>query len=268
MIPEIYVEQWRSNAPWQTLAMIEQDLIIGRALVEMFNSEIVKTSLAFRGGTALNKLYVPSPVRYSEDVDLVQIEAEPIGETLDAIRAVIDPWLGEPKRKFTERSAKLIYRYMSVDNVPAKLKIEINTTEHCYLWPLEKMSVGVNSEWYSGSTFVTTYQLNELMGTKLKALYQRRKGRDLFDLWYCLEKKLIDVDKTLFAFSHYCQNSEDIITRAMFEQNLFLKKKHRDFQLDILPLLAPSIVWDFDKAMQLVEENFILKLEGEAWQGK
>lgn len=69
MIPESYVEQWRLNAPWQTLAMIEQDLVISRALVELFKQEMVRSSLVFRGGTALNKLYLESPARYSEDID-------------------------------------------------------------------------------------------------------------------------------------------------------------------------------------------------------
>jgi predicted nucleotidyltransferase component of viral defense system len=99
MIPENYIEQWRPEAPWQTLAMIEQDLIISRALVELFNQPLVQSSLVFRGGTALNKLYIQPPARYSEDIDLVQIRAEPIGEVLNAIRKGLDHWLGEPKRK-------------------------------------------------------------------------------------------------------------------------------------------------------------------------
>lgn len=61
MIPENFIERWRPNAPWQTLAMIEQDLIISRALVELFNQPLIKTSLVFRGGTALNKLYIQPP---------------------------------------------------------------------------------------------------------------------------------------------------------------------------------------------------------------
>ena len=57
MIPEIYVEQWRNSYGWQTLAQIEQDLIICRALVDLYNNDHVKNSLVFRGGTALNKLF-------------------------------------------------------------------------------------------------------------------------------------------------------------------------------------------------------------------
>src|SRR3990167_90601 len=107
MIPEIFIEQWRSHAAWKTLAMIEQDLIISRALIDLYNNQKIQKSLVFRGGTALNKLYINPPARYSEDIDLVQIKAEPIGEALSAIRLALG-WLGEPKCKLTERSAKLI----------------------------------------------------------------------------------------------------------------------------------------------------------------
>lgn len=109
MIPESYIESWRTHTPWQTLAMVEQDLVISRALISLYNHPKIQDSLIFRGGTALNKLFIAPPARYSEDIDFVQKRAEPIGETLNAIRNVLDPWLGDPKRKLTERSAKLVY---------------------------------------------------------------------------------------------------------------------------------------------------------------
>ncbi len=55
MIPQRYIEEWKENAPWPTYAQVEQDLIIARTLVEIFSDDLLKTSLAFRGGTALHK---------------------------------------------------------------------------------------------------------------------------------------------------------------------------------------------------------------------
>ena len=266
MIPEIYIEQWRNHATWQTLAMIEQDLIISRALVDLFNHSEVQSSLVFRGGTALNKLYIKPPARYSEDIDFVQIKAEPIGKILDAIRESLGGWLGEPKRKLTERSAKLIYRYPSIDGTSGKLKIEINTTEHFHVRPLKKEKYDVTSEWFQGTTDIVTYELEELMGTKLRALYQRRKGRDLFDLWYTANNTMINVEKVIEIFAHYCKHNDELITRAMFEKSMFSKKQHRDFQTDILPLLVPQINWDFEQAVRLVEELYIEKLSGKPWE--
>lgn len=268
MIPEIYIEQWRLYAPWQSLVMIEQDLVISRALIELFNQPLVQSSLVFRGGTALNKLYIKPPARYSEDIDLVQIRAEPIGKVINAIRDRLDKWLGEPKRKLTERSAKLIYRYQAIDGTPAKLKIEINTTEHFHVQPLKIQKYEVNSEWFQGTTDIVTYQLEELMGTKLRALYQRRKGRDLFDLWYTAHKNMVNVNLVVSIFSDYCKYNNALISRAMFEESMFLKKQHRDFQSDILFLLVPEINWDFSTAVQLVEKEFIEKLNGNPWKIK
>lgn len=120
--------------------------MISRALVELYNQSKVKSALVFRGGTALNKLFINPPARYSEDIDLVQIKSEPIGETLDSIHDALDTWLDKPKCKLTERSAKLIYRYMSIDGIVAKLKIEINTTEHFHMNSLQEISYEVKSE--------------------------------------------------------------------------------------------------------------------------
>ena len=43
----------------------EQHLVISSALVEMFSDPVLATALAFRGGTALYKLYLTPPARYS-----------------------------------------------------------------------------------------------------------------------------------------------------------------------------------------------------------
>jgi predicted nucleotidyltransferase component of viral defense system len=246
--------------------MIEQDLIISRALVCLYNNKHIKDTLAFRGGTALNKLFIKPAARYSEDLDFVQIPDEPIGKTINAIRSTLDSWLGKPRRNFTKRSTKLIYRYKTADNAPAKLKIEINIAEHFQVESLQQYPFSVSSEWFNGDSFITSYTLDELMGTKLRALYQRRKGRDLFDLWFILKNGLIDVSNVVSIFEKYCNFQKELITRAMFEKSLHLKKYNQDFQLDILPLLTPETQWSFPQAIKIVETEFIHRLKGKPWQ--
>ena len=92
MIPEVFIENWRKIVPWQMNEQIQQDLMISRALIDLYNEPHVKEALVFRGGTALNKLFINPPARYSEDLDFVQKNAVPIGQTIDAIRAVLKPW--------------------------------------------------------------------------------------------------------------------------------------------------------------------------------
>jgi len=208
MIPDTFIQQWQTQAPWQSLSMVEHDLIISRSLLDLFKHKTLQQTLVFRGGTALNKLYINPPARYSEDIDLVQIRPGPIGPIINAIRDSLNPWLGEPKRKLTERSAKLIYRYITLEQEPAKLKIEINTTEHFHVRELKSVNFEVFSEWCTGEANIVTYDFEELMATKIKALYQRRKGRDLFDVWYALKQNLIDVSSTIPIFRKYCEQSQ------------------------------------------------------------
>ncbi len=260
MIPEKFIEDWRSQARWKELVMIEQDLIISRALVCLYNDPHIQKSLVFRGGTALNKLFLKPPTRYSEDIDFVQLTAEPIGETIDAIREVLKNWLGEPKRKLTERSAKLIYQYEGINGLPTKLKIEINTTEHFQVLPLRYEHFSVDSEWFKGSCEIPTYELEELMATKLRALYQRKKGRDLFDAWHVFSNNLVNIEQTVEIFRKYCTHNNTSISRELFQKNMDLKRLDTDFQLDMHPLLPHKAHWNFDEAFEFVQKQVISNL--------
>ncbi|MBN1448551.1 MAG: nucleotidyl transferase AbiEii/AbiGii toxin family protein, partial [Bacteroidetes bacterium] len=67
LIPRAYIDHWRSSAPWSSDAQVEQDLVIMRMFVMIFSDDELREGLAFRGGTALHKLYLAPAVRYSED---------------------------------------------------------------------------------------------------------------------------------------------------------------------------------------------------------
>lgn len=260
MIPENFIEKWRQYAKWQTPAQVEQDLIISRALTNLYNNQHIRESLVFRGGTALNKLFLKPPSRYSEDIDFVQKNAEPIGKTIDTIKEVLKPWLGDPRWKITQKSAKLIYRYEGINKLPAKLKIEINTTEHFQVLPLRSENFNVISDWWSGNAKIATYEIDELVATKLRALYQRRKGRDLFDLWYVTKNELIDMDRVFEIFAKYCANDASNFTKNEFLKNLELKRDHQAFQSDMHSLLPTGLKWNFNEAYQLVLDNVISRL--------
>jgi hypothetical protein len=119
VIPPDYITEWHAHAPWVQNFHVEQDLAISRALAEIFAHPLLRSSLAFRGGTALYKLYIAPPARYSEDIDLVQVNAEPIGFVMEALRATLDPWLAKPQWKQTEGRVTPNYRFGSEDTTPA-----------------------------------------------------------------------------------------------------------------------------------------------------
>lgn len=270
MIPEQHIVAWRRHAPWETNTQVEQDLIISRAIVEIFSIPEIRQRLAFRGGTALYKLHITPPARYSEDIDLVQINPESIGDTLTLLRNRLDPWLGPPQRKLKEGRINLVYRVDSEDSPPRRLrlKIEINSREHFSELGLISIPFQVDNPWFRGRTEVTTYKIEELLGTKLRALYQRKKGRDLFDLWVAMSRIEVDNKQVLDCFNRYMSEDGNIVTRALFEANLSDKAARADFRKDMDALLSPGSEWDFDTAMKQILHDFADRLPGEPWKGR
>lgn len=256
MIPRDYITEWRDHAPWVDDAQFEQDLVISRTLIGIFSHETLQTALAFRGGTALFKLHLPA-ARYSEDIDLVQVKAEPAGPVMDALREVLDPWLGMPKRKQNNTLVTLVYRFRSEDGQPLRLKVEINTREHFAIEGFKKIPFAVKSRWYDGSCSILSYELNELMGTKLRALYQRKKGRDLFDLAIALDDEEADPQKIVAAFYAYMEHDEHRVTRTQFQENIAAKLNDGNFASDIGPLLASGYEWNLMAMSEKVNNSLI-----------
>lgn len=125
MIPSMNIVAWGNVAPWAEQRQIEQDLIISRALVEIFSDPFLTAELRFRGGTALNKLHFPAPLRYSEDIDLVRTTSGPIGPILDRLREVLEPWLGRAAFDQSQVAPKLRFRAEAEDKTsPAPLRPE------------------------------------------------------------------------------------------------------------------------------------------------
>ncbi|MDA9409812.1 hypothetical protein XH80_24605 [Bradyrhizobium sp. CCBAU 45384] len=247
---------------------MEQDLVICRALVEIFTHPVLSKALAFRGGTALYKLYITPAARYSEDIDLVQIRAEPAGAVMEALRSVLDPWLGTPRWKQAEGRVTFVYRFASEDTPPInmRLKVETNTREHFAVHGFKQVPFSVSSRWFGGKCDISTYELDELLGTKLRALYQRKKGRDLFDLAIALKQDGVDPDRIVETFAAYMDHGGHNITRALFEQNMHQKMTDAQFTADISPLLASGYSWDMKKAADEIAAALIEKLPGDPWK--
>ncbi|MFI4956518.1 MAG: nucleotidyl transferase AbiEii/AbiGii toxin family protein [Gammaproteobacteria bacterium] len=75
MIPQAAITAWRNVAPWASPDQVEHDLVLSRAICELYNNEVVARNLVFRGGTALHKLFFNEAGRFSEDLDFVQTRA-------------------------------------------------------------------------------------------------------------------------------------------------------------------------------------------------
>lgn len=259
MIPQSYITAWRKQAPWQENYQIEQDLIIQRALIALFSDDFIRKRLAFRGGTALHKLFLAPAARYSEDIDLVQVKAEPFGAIIDRIRKQLS-FLGKPRIKQKEHNNTIVYSMLSEDEVPIKLKIEVNTREHFSVYGLQDIPVNLDSEWDNGDALVPTYGLDELLATKLRALYQRKKGRDLFDLWYALNNADVNVEKVVDAFKYYMNEEGNTVTQKEFLENMEKKIEDSDFKGDLNGLLRSGIVYNINEAYEFVRTNLLERI--------
>ena len=269
MIPQAHIINWRSVVPWPSDAQVEQDLVISRALVEIFNQDFLSQQLAFRGGTALHKLFIDDKSRYSEDIDLVVTEDQDYGPVIDALRSTLSSWLGKPQ--VDTKPTRIILRFNFESEIPPvqklKLKVEINTQEHFNILGIKEHDFEVENPWFSGKTKIKTFDVNELLGTKLRALYQRKKGRDLFDLDIAHTTLSINPEKIIECFGEYISKQDLTISRAQFEENLHVKKSSTPFLNDIKPLLRQGHQYDMETGFKLLNEKFMPLLNGDPWKG-
>lgn len=273
MISAQNIVAWGNVVPWADQRQVEQDLIISRALVEIFSDAMLRDELRFRGGTALNKLHFPASLRYSEDIDLVRTSAGPIGPILDQLRVVLEPWLGRAQFDQSPVAPKFRFRVEAEDGsgVPIRLKIEVNTREIEAFDVPARLPLRVANPWFSGEASIPTYSREEMLATKLRALLQRDKGRDLYDLAHALEVfEGLDADRIVEMFGRYLDLSGQAISRAQAQERMFAKLANPRFLLDMRPLLRADQVEALSEestaeSFSRVFTTLVDRLPGEPW---
>ncbi|MDE0160097.1 MAG: nucleotidyl transferase AbiEii/AbiGii toxin family protein [Acidimicrobiaceae bacterium] len=230
MITEADIAHWQRHAPWPTLEQVEQDLVLSRLIVEVANHPLLGGELVFRGGTCLHKVWLDRPWRYSEDLDYVRRTAGGVGHILDAIREVATITGFDRVHTDVRRHPKARLDSTFVSGGRMRVKIELNTLERVSARPIVTKTFDVDSPWFSGSADVATYALEELAATKIRALFQRKKGRDLFDLWLAVEHAGASPAEIAECFSRY---RPDGWTTARAVANLEAKLEDREFMADV-----------------------------------
>ncbi|WP_300057555.1 nucleotidyl transferase AbiEii/AbiGii toxin family protein [uncultured Roseobacter sp.] len=273
MIPAQNIVAWSNVAPWAEQRQIEQDLIISRALINIFSDDFLREELRFRGGTALNKLHFPKALRYSEDIDLVRTRSGPIGPLLDRLRVVLEPWLGPAKFDQSPVAPKFRFQADAEDggDVPIRLKVEINTREIEAFDPIIAMVHRVENPWFEGEAEIPTFSQEEMLATKLRALLQRDKGRDLYDLAHALDvfERLV-CERVVEMFIQYLGLSEQVISRAQAQERMFAKLANPRLLLDMRPLLSAEQAQALDDeatavAFRRVFTKLVDLLPGSPW---
>lgn len=206
-------------------------------MIEIANHELLGGELVLRGGTCLHKLHLPQPLRYSEDLDYVRRTHSGIKPYVLALREIATE-VGLDVTS-VNASGPMVHVYLDAEpTVPPgriRVKVETNIAETEPFRETITLPLVVDSQWFKGSAEIPTYPLEELMGTKLRALYQREKGRDIFDLWLALRDGA-DPGEIVGAFNHYM--GDDAFTYPQLRQNLGAKLISGEFNSDLETLVT------------------------------
>ncbi|HEU0130285.1 MAG TPA: nucleotidyl transferase AbiEii/AbiGii toxin family protein [Mycobacteriales bacterium] len=259
MIPDAHVTAWGLRRPWASRDQVEQDLLLERVVVEVARHPYLGNELVFRGGTCLHKLHLPEPWRYSEDLDYVRATGGPISGVLDALRDVAAQIGLTVGAVDVGPYPKVQFRTVAQSGARLRLKIEMNTYERSPARPHVHLPLRVDSRWWAGEADVLTFATEELVATKLRAMHQRKKGRDLFDLWLALTELALDPEEVLRCFAPY---RPDGYTRATALATFDAHVGDPVFRTDLDQLVVTTPAgYDIDAAAMLVRSNLLDPLD-------
>lgn len=258
MIRQQFITEWQGRVPWPTTQQVEQDLLLSRLILEIAESEQLADELVFRGGTCLHKLHLSAPLRYSEDLDYVRVTGGGIGPIFDALRGIGETLGFQTSTESGEHPKVRLRTEATGSGQPLRIKIEINTHERSPAMAPVRLPFTLDTQWHQGQADVLTFRPAELVATKIRALHQRKKGRDLFDLWLALTAMDLTGSEILAAFAPY-RPAKFTARGAIETLNAKLADQTFRHDLDALVVAAPGD-YDVDVAAQLVEEELLSRL--------
>ena len=260
--------------PWVEQYQVEQDLLLCRAMVALFDDKFLNSQIAMRGGTLLHKVHLAPPARYSEDIDLVVVGTRPPDHIRRAIRRVLADVLGMPKASVwgtlalairntvkPSRVLRMTYSTRSIieRNRMLDIVVEANVTERKPHRAVVEMPFSFPFREKPVQTHVKGFDIPEMLGTKMRAMFQRKRGRDLFDLYWALTKSPTPVDPAaiIASFEHYLKQEGTKAGRAKFIGILDGHLKDRGFCSDMLPLLRTDITYDPQAAGKYLKTHLL-----------
>jgi len=161
--------------------------------------------MAFKGGTCLRKIYFKD-YRFSDDLDFTLLEEITFADLEEKISNAIQHAKTESNIEFTDEinseevtngySFDIYFRITGVTGSPIKIKLDITKNKNERI--IDKLAQKVIKHSYSDklNKKVLAYSLDEIFAEKTRALFERTRPRDLYDVWYL--KDIVEPDKDLF----------------------------------------------------------------------
>lgn len=193
------------------LGTVEKDYVLTAVLKHIYESEF-KESLVFKGGTALHKLYLFK--RFSVDLDFTELRKI----DTNALKKVIEHKDIKSKIKDIDtigKSIRITLGYVSALEFANRIFLDISKREQPVL-PLVKKPI--NSPFFE-SFDVLTFQLEELLAEKIRALMQRKKPRDYLDIYYIAGSGKADFKKAIEIAEEKLSSFKEHIDKRKIEQD-------------------------------------------------
>jgi predicted nucleotidyltransferase component of viral defense system len=149
------------------------------------------------------------------------------------------------KHRYEQTTIKA--RYKTLANTPQSIKIEISHIERFpILPPLQKQL-----RTPTGAANVTTYTLEELASTKLRALVERNRGRDIYDLYFISKLK---PNSTVIRkmFLYYFYRSRKVFNPKIHYKNLTNRYENGTYTDDVSDFVKPTVPFDLRKGAKEV----------------
>lgn len=264
----------QSVVPWAAQYQVEQDLLLCRSMAALFADDFLRGQIAMRGGTLLHKVHLAPASRYSEDIDLVAVGDRPEDHIRQAIRRVLKDVLGNPKTSVWDtlvlalrnavqpsRVLRMTYSLPSIIE-PGRmltLVVEANVTERTPHRAVVELPFHFPFRDQTIQTQIKGFDIHEMLGTKMRALFQRKRGRDLFDLYWALTRSqsAITPMEIIESFQHYLRKEGSKAGRAEFVVILDGYLHDRGFCSDMEPLLRSGLSYDPQVAGHHVKEHLL-----------
>jgi predicted nucleotidyltransferase component of viral defense system len=264
----------QAQVPWPSQRQVEQDLLLCRAMGTIFNDKFLHSQVAMRGGTLLHKVHLAPPSRYSEDIDLVVFGDRPERHIRLALARALEDVLGEPRESVwaaiqlairntvrTSRVLRMTYSVASVSEPgqPLEIVVEANVTERTPHRAIVEIPFEFSFADGRVNTRVNGFDIHEMLGTKLRALFQRCRGRDLFDLYWAMTRANPPVrpGEVIESFQYYLRQEGSTAGRKEFVRLLRSHLANAGFCSDMEQLLRVGIAYDPHKAGELVETKLL-----------
>lgn len=257
--------------------VLDKDWALGHFLNAMFENDNIKSNFVFKGGTCLKKCYF-NEYRYSEDLDFTLIDKDFIvnKDLFDSISSIAEKnsgagfYLSKIKQQIyndTPQGYEIIIAFWGADHKPNQtvlsperwqttIKIDISFTEKVLLQPERKKIIHPYSDSDNVNSVVAVYPINEIISEKLRALMQRNRPRDIYDLYF-LSQQVSNEDYPVI-YNLLLEKSKDkkldCCKLESFVNPIKAKRNKRAWENSLGHHLAINKLVDFETAYRRVSD--------------